>query len=197
MRTAKHTSQLWLAKTITIKGRGGIHLHQDNATLQLHTLTPDKGTTVLYKDMSLSMAPSRISRDGRWGRKSFPTKKHMKTQSSIALYKERDTQHRTSLSCYTMLKLHIGDFTLQLTLVSGGSKHYAQVWFLRMFKCFNAITWWCTCLHPAWTLPGWTAFSIHAHYIFVYKHTYSIVPYSTYGITYVYSTCTLHMYVRI
>ena len=38
--------------------------------------------------MSLSIAPSLISREGRCGRKSLPTKKHMNTQSSIALYTE-------------------------------------------------------------------------------------------------------------
>lgn len=30
-----------------------------------------------------------ISKDGRWGRKSFPTKKHMKTQSSTLLSKSK------------------------------------------------------------------------------------------------------------
>ena len=29
------------------------------------------------------MAPSRMSNDGKWGKKSLPTKKHMKTKSSI------------------------------------------------------------------------------------------------------------------
>ena len=47
--------------------------------------------------------------------------------------------HLAAIQCY--IKLHIGDVTLQLTLVSGSSKHYSQVWFLCMFKCFNAIAW--------------------------------------------------------
>lgn len=36
------------------------------------------------------MAPSLISREGRCGRKSLPTKKHMNTQSSMALCMDRE-----------------------------------------------------------------------------------------------------------
>ena len=41
-----------------------------------------EGRIFLYKLISSSMAPSRISRVGLWGRKSLPTKKHMNTKSS-------------------------------------------------------------------------------------------------------------------
>jgi len=42
--------------------------------------------------MSVSMAPSRISSDGRCGRKSFPTKKMRKTQSSRARSSEKGNE---------------------------------------------------------------------------------------------------------
>ena len=41
-------------------------------------------TQFLYRRTNRSIAPSRISKLGKWGRKSLPTKKHINTQSSTA-----------------------------------------------------------------------------------------------------------------
>lgn len=41
-----------------------------------------RGSSTLYTCISSSIAPSRISRVGMWGRKSFPTKKHMNTAAT-------------------------------------------------------------------------------------------------------------------
>jgi len=165
MQTAKHTSQLWLAKASSWLREGGHSLVPGQCHITATHTHPWYGYNGLVQRYE-SVNGTLPNLQGWEVRQKIITNKETHEDPIIngsLQRKEIHTQHRTSLGCYTTLKLHIGDVTLQLTLVSGGSKHYSQVWFLHMFKCFNAIGWWCTWPHTAWTLPGWTAIIIHVH----------------------------------
>ncbi|RNA43712.1 hypothetical protein BpHYR1_045976 [Brachionus plicatilis] len=57
------------------------------------------------------MAPSRISNEGKWGKKSLPTKKHMNTQSSMA--RSMSNSNGSSLKSSSLVKYSRSTFSLR------------------------------------------------------------------------------------